>query len=361
MPSGPSNLSSNSAGNQEVTNKFDLNDPETLSYFSEILLFVEDKKRTELSFPANLSLAQRRTLMTLCAQFGVCFNVQDQGGILITKQALPAPQSVFESSYTMPSSSSATNLSSFAQPLSGLQQPQPILHSQSSHQNLLYQQQQQQTQYSGNHNVLRGTKSFADIRAPTYSISTPGTPGSPFFPPQTPPPQHPQNNLTPLSISLQQQRGFQYHNPTGQQPKQQVGQQYQQYQSQPFFTQANQNENSNSFMQYGSSFGPTSTGGVGAMTDSFSSLLNIGGHSLSRVPSVTNISGSLTAPGSVGSNSPTGSISSMHPGLDEHTTASKLSSSFNNSAGVIGSKLTSSDANTNNNFNDSNEATLNND
>ena len=95
------------------------------------------------------------------------------------------------------------------------------------------------------------------------------------------------------------------------------------------------------------------------MTDSFSSLLHISGTSLSRAPSTTNIPGTLTAPGSVGSGSPTGSISSVHTGYEG--TNSKSNNKSGNAAGVIGSKLGSSDVNTNFTFNDSNDATLKND
>lgn len=399
---------------QANTMKVDLNNPQTLEFYSKILLFADDKKRNELSFPATLSTAQRRTLMALCNQQGVYFSIQDKGTILVTKQPphmappygmqqqLQSQQSsqLQQQQQQVPpglfdgaghglhghSSASATNLSSFmAQSPIGLQHPQPhqpahhTLHSQSSHNNLLYQQSQQQQQQSqsqqqpgqfgGNahHNVLRGTKSYADIRAPLagYSASSPGTPSSsPFFPSQTPPPQH-QQNLPPLSLSLQQQRsGYQY------MPVQSQSQNFAQYQQPQLsgssslhnFSNNSQNDFSNAFssQQFGvSSFGPSSTGGVGALTDSFSNLLKVGGNSLSRVPSLTNIPGSLTAPGSVGS-SPTGSISSIH-GLDGSTTTSKLNSNSNSNAGVIGSKLSGSDVKTNNNVNDSNEVTLNHD
>lgn len=296
--------------------KVDLNDPQTLEFYSKILLFTDDKSRSELDFPSNLTHSQRIVLMALSTQFGLHYADQDNG-VFVTKQSLAR-----EGLHT---SSSATNLSSYGlqQAPQQQQQQQPMLHSQSSYQNL-YQQTSQGPQglqgpqgtFNNNHNALRGTKSFADIRNPIYSSPTIPN-ASPFFSSQTPPP-HQQARI---SLSLQQQRG------------------YQQYFPQPP-AQAHPQPQRDPYSQYGSSFGPSN---VGSMTDSFSSLLNVGG-SLSRVPSVTNI------PGSAGSDSsPTPSISSMHSmhSMEPSASTTKLSSSNAYNAGVIGSKL-SGDVNTTN-------------
>lgn len=301
---------------QSATNKVDLNDPQTLEFYNKILLFADDKTRSELFFPSTLTVSKKRILMALCTQFGVYFSASDKG-VFVTKQ----PQHAFEQTST-PSTNTIQN--SFAQ-------PQPMFH---SHQNLAHPQKgqhQQQQQYTSNH-VLRGTKSFADIRNPGYS--SPGTPTvSPFFPSQTPPPQHHQGNLPPLSLSLQQQRGYQYFSAQQSTPSQQAAP-----------------PQRDIYSQYGNAFGPgsgMSGNGVSAMTDSFSSLLNLGSAntngSLSRVPSTSNLAGSASVGGS-----PTTSISSIPistGALDVHSL---------NNAGVIGSKLsfnnTGGDATTTDNF-----------
>ena len=49
----------------EVNNDVDLNDPQTLSFYSQLLIFKEDMSREALIFPSNLSPTQRRVVHTL--------------------------------------------------------------------------------------------------------------------------------------------------------------------------------------------------------------------------------------------------------------------------------------------------------
>lgn len=254
----------------------DLNDPQTLEIYSKLLLFDKDPNRSELVFPHTLGPAQRRILVSLSSQFNLIINCQDMGEVYISKQPV---QPGFD-------------------------------------QNALFPQQQ---------HALRGTRSFADIRGQTtYPPSQTGfssASSSPFFPSQTPPPL--QNNLPPLSLSLQQQRGYQHFNHQTNVPPKHQGSAF------------------NEYSQYG--------GGTASLADSFSNLLMVGGGgSLSRVPSVNNLPG-LGTP--LGGRSPTVGIESIHN--DGSTTKH---SNISGNAGVIGSKF-ADDMNTN--INDSNEATLN--
>lgn len=250
----------------------DLNDPQTLEFYSKLLLFDKDPNRTELMFSHTLGPVQRRILVSLSSQFNLTINCQDTGEVYISKHPV---QPAFD-------------------------------------QNSLFPQQQ---------HALRGTRSFADIRGQTtYPPSQSGfssASSSPFFPSQTPPPL--QNNLPPLSLSLQQQRGYQHFN----------------------HQTKHQGSAFNDYSQYG--------GGTVSLVDSFSNLLTVGGGgSLSRVPSVNNLPG-LGTP--LGGRSPTVGIESIHN--DGSTTKH---SNISSNAGVIGSKF-ADDMNTN--VNDSNEATLN--
>lgn len=252
----------------------DLNDPQTLEFYSKILLFDKDPTRSELVFPHTLGPSQRRILVSLSSQFNLAINCHDSGEVYISKQP---SQPVFD-------------------------------------QNALFPQQQ---------HALRGTRSFADIRGQsTHSSSQTGfssVSNSPFFSSQTSPPL--QNNLPPLSLSLQQQRSYQHFNqPTNAPPKQHA----------PAF---------NDYTQYSS--------GAASLVDSFSNLLTVGGGgSLSRVPSVNNLPG-LGTP--LGGRSPTVGIASIHNdgSMTKH-------SNISGNAGVIGSKFADDM-----NVNDSNEATLN--
>lgn len=59
-----------------VTNSFspidvDLNDTQTLSYYSQLLLFKEDTARDSVIFPSNLTPSQRRTVHTLAHNMGL--------------------------------------------------------------------------------------------------------------------------------------------------------------------------------------------------------------------------------------------------------------------------------------------------
>lgn len=402
VPHSPS--SSSIAGNNMSV---DLNDPDNLGFYSKILLFRDDRSRNQLVFPASLTPQQKNNIMILCKTLGVVYNVQDNGALAVTRLSnnnggsttnsvntntngsntmanysqtpmrqqqhmastlnqqpqQPPLQGMFDGPHPLQGSNhlnsmSATNLSSFVnQPSSiGLQHPQPQsplnnMHTQ-PHNGLLFSQQggSGSNQYSHAppagppHNILRGTKSFADIRAPVNNfgsmVSSPGTPaGSPFFPSQTPPPQlslqnqsnqqsQPQPNLS----ALHQQRGGygHYNQPFVQQQQQQPQQNQQMMGHQPYMSSShglpynlgNNNNFSNDyqisgFQQFGGgAFGGSTTSltnpsGIGSLTDSFSNMLSIGGTSLSRAPSTSNITGSLTGPGSVGSSSPTASISSM--------------------------------------------------
>lgn len=259
--------------------KVDLNDPETLEFYSQLLLFKDDRARFDFMFPAGLSQNQRRTVLLLCNQLGLVFVGQDKasGGILISKQQPPPPPL----NPAQASSGGGSTASAPPPPPPGLFEStaQPLYHPQPQH------QPPQQ---------LRGTKSFADIRAHglnyPYQISAPGTPtGSPFFPSHTPPPTgntassaNANSTIAPLTWSLQQQRSG---NGFPQQQPQHHHHQHSQFLNNVFADSGNTNNSMNS------------------LNDSFASLMSLGGTPLSRVPSSMN-SNSATAPSNASSTSP---------------------------------------------------------
>lgn len=258
--------------------KVDLNDPETLEFYSQLLLFKDDRTRFDFMFPAGLNQNQRRTVLLLCNQLGLVFVGQDKasGGILISKQQAPPPPP------PALSSGGASTASAPPPPPPGLFEStgQPLYHPQPQH----HPPQQ-----------LRGTKSFADIRAHglnyPYQISAPGTPtGSPFFPSHTPPPTgntassaNANSTIAPLTWSLQQQRSGNGGFP--QQQPQHHHHQHSQFLNNVFADSGNTNSSINS------------------LNDSFASLMSLGGTPLSRVPSSMN-SNSATAPSNASSTSP---------------------------------------------------------
>ena len=65
----------------ELTNiaEVDLNDPETLSFYTEILLFKQNNDRETLIFPSTLSATQRRTIHTLAHLLSLSHSSQGQG------------------------------------------------------------------------------------------------------------------------------------------------------------------------------------------------------------------------------------------------------------------------------------------
>lgn len=65
-----SGLSRDSVAN-ETESDVDLNDQQTLSYYSQLLLFKEDTGRDSVIFPPNLTPSQRRTVHTLAHNMGL--------------------------------------------------------------------------------------------------------------------------------------------------------------------------------------------------------------------------------------------------------------------------------------------------
>ena len=67
--------------------KLDLNDPETLEFYSQLLLFRDDAKRTEIVYSHPLLLPQQRQMvMSLCDQLGLIFNSEATGLVVVTRQ-----------------------------------------------------------------------------------------------------------------------------------------------------------------------------------------------------------------------------------------------------------------------------------
>ncbi|CAG8558954.1 26509_t:CDS:2, partial [Racocetra persica] len=54
-----------------VSDQLDLNDPETLKFYDQVIIFRDDKTREELVFPKTLSSAQRRTLHLIAQKLGL--------------------------------------------------------------------------------------------------------------------------------------------------------------------------------------------------------------------------------------------------------------------------------------------------
>jgi hypothetical protein len=307
--------------------------------------------RNELVFPVTLLPHHRKIVAVLASQLSLHVSEKPGSGgvgpLVVMKQAPPPPAAP---------GGGPPGIFEYGQ----VHQPQP--HYPVQHMNAqpygLFPQQHQQAPASygaAPPNQLRGTKSFADIRVPAsyqYQVSNPGTPsGSPFFTSQTPPPApppmpksqaqqahgprdgHAQQGFPPLSLSLQQPRGGHTY----------FGQTTSGYQ--PVHSQFE----SSSHMS-----GLTSS--ISSLTDSFSSVMSLGGTPIGRVPSSNhNRSGGGGAGGTsheggsrnaVGSSAPNGDVSSS-------PTASINSHDSGCAAGVIGSNVTT----TTNAANDSNEPT----
>lgn len=325
--------------------KVDLNDPDTLEFYSQMLLFRDDKNRQELVFPATLMPHQRRIVVVLCNQLGLAFSGHDKSGSLIVAKQGSLPQHPVQQQHQVQQQQQQQQQQLHQQqpPPPGLfdqvhqpqpQYPQGVFPGQGfGHQQLQQQQQthQQQQSQGGTHQslhqqghgghqpayALRGTRSFADIRNPTsypYNISAPGTPTG--FPPihtpvQPMPHQHPQMmhsggaNSQPLQPGM---RGF------------------------PYFSQPQLGHGPVTSVVNGgqSHVYPPPAHDLNSLSDSFSSLMSLGGTPISRAPSANRES--------AGSASPTTSIASIQE-----------------SAGVIGSKHGVIDVKTI--VNDSNEST----
>ncbi|ESZ91187.1 hypothetical protein SBOR_8415 [Sclerotinia borealis F-4128] len=77
-----------------VTSKYDLNDPTTLGYYTELLLFKNDTEREVFTFQPTVSPADRRIIHTLAHNMGLEHNSQGNGElrqvqIVKTKHASP--------------------------------------------------------------------------------------------------------------------------------------------------------------------------------------------------------------------------------------------------------------------------------
>ncbi|KAI4704906.1 hypothetical protein J4E89_009491 [Alternaria sp. Ai002NY15] len=72
MPAtSPSPVSAMRAGSASKTVDVDLNDPQVLQFYTQLLLFKETKERDSMTFPPNLAPLQRRTVHTLAHQLGL--------------------------------------------------------------------------------------------------------------------------------------------------------------------------------------------------------------------------------------------------------------------------------------------------
>jgi hypothetical protein len=84
----------------------DLNDPQTLQFYSQLLLFRDDVSREALIFPSTLSPAQRRTVHTLAHHLALQ-HVSRGNGEQRQVHVYRAPQSASNMSPTMPQGPSA--------------------------------------------------------------------------------------------------------------------------------------------------------------------------------------------------------------------------------------------------------------
>ncbi|KAF2756215.1 hypothetical protein EJ05DRAFT_488002 [Pseudovirgaria hyperparasitica] len=72
--------------------EYDLNDPEVLRYYTQLLLFREDHQRTEMVFPATLHPTERRVIHTIAHEFGLMHlskGVGDQRQVYVHKLNAP--------------------------------------------------------------------------------------------------------------------------------------------------------------------------------------------------------------------------------------------------------------------------------
>lgn len=327
--------------------KVDLNDPETLEFYSQLLLFRDDRNRTEFYFPASLSHHQRRIVMLLCNQLGLVFIGQDKtsGGYIVTKPtSLPGIGSMNAASPGAPPLALGPT-SSGPSGAGGAQPPPPppmgvpppgLFDGSGGYGAHLYQPQPQHadgTMFPGSgaagHGhapppTLRGTKSFADMRGSVMSypyISAPGTPsGSPFYPSQTPPPGVSQHGASGLgsSSALSQQRTFSSSASSAAttQPQHHL------HQHSQFLHVFDQAPSAYSSTNSSSGAGNPMT----SLSDSFSSIMSLGGTPLSRVPSV------LASSNNQVSTSPTASITSL---TDPHGSAGVIGSNKGSSSGGV--------------------------
>ncbi|PQE09820.1 r3h domain protein [Rutstroemia sp. NJR-2017a BBW] len=88
---------------QSVVTPYDLNDPTTLSYYTELLFFKNDADREAYTFPPTISPADRRIIHTLAHNMGLEHHSQGHGDmrqvqIVKTKHATP-PMSQMPSGY----------------------------------------------------------------------------------------------------------------------------------------------------------------------------------------------------------------------------------------------------------------------
>lgn len=344
----PNNHSGGGGGGGGAHAKVDLNDPETLEFYSQLLLFRDDRNRGEFFFPASLSHHQRRIVMLLCNQLGLVFIGQDKtsGGYVVTKPtSLPGIGSMNAASPGAPPMPLGPTSAAAPPPGAGGAQPPPphmgvpppgLFDGSGGYGAHLYQPQPQHadgTMFPGSgapgHGhapppTLRGTKSFADMRGSVMSypyISAPGTPsGSPFYPSQTPPPGVSQHGASGLgsSSALSQQRTFSSSASSAAttQPQHHL---HQHSQFLHVFDQA-----PSAYSSTNSSSGAANP--MTSLSDSFSSIMSLGGTPLSRVPSV------LASTNNQASTSPTASITSL---TDPHGSAGVIGSNKGSSAGGV--------------------------
>ena len=75
----PPHISSEKLTPEEGQVEVDLNDSQTLSYYSQLLLFKEDTARDSVIFPPNLTPSQRRTVHTLAHNMGLAHASRGNG------------------------------------------------------------------------------------------------------------------------------------------------------------------------------------------------------------------------------------------------------------------------------------------
>lgn len=140
----PPNVPSQQQGKFKLPLEVNLNDPETLNFYSEILLFRDDRSRDELVYPGLISGSQRRVIHILAQNMGLILFVRNEGEERETVIARPNSSNYSQTNLPAPS---LVHSSSTASAL--LDMPSTLGHNSAQ-------------QPSKN---LRGTKSFADIRS----------------------------------------------------------------------------------------------------------------------------------------------------------------------------------------------------
>ncbi|KAI4146370.1 MAG: hypothetical protein L6R39_003476 [Caloplaca ligustica] len=182
-PGGPSTPTCMELSTDSNCQDVDLNDPQTLSFYSQLLLFKDDMTREVLIFPAELSPIARRIVHTLAHHMGLCHashNTGDQRQVHVYRSpghniSPPLPQGS-----SIHSDSDRRNLSrATTMEFNEARGVAPGMY------NVL--RGQQSTGFLGipdspggfgNQSNLRGAKSFADLRS--YSPSP--VPSSASFP-----------------------------------------------------------------------------------------------------------------------------------------------------------------------------------